>query len=284
MNRLIDLHTHSRASDGSMTPSELVRHAKDCGLSAIALTDHDTTDGVQEALEEAGKIGLEMIPGVEIGVDFHTEMHILGYFTKDNYSCISDSLLIMQRSREERNPKIIAKLNKMGFEISMDEVNREAGGGIVGRAHIAAVLAKKGYVKDIKEAFDLYLSTGKPAYFKKDKFTPQEGITAIAGCGGIPVLAHPVLMGLDDGELDAVVRRLIEYGLQGIEVYYGENTEDYTAMLEKLAEKYGLIATGGSDFHGNLKSNIKIGIGHCDLVVPYKVLIEIKSLLQKKRA
>jgi predicted metal-dependent phosphoesterase TrpH len=276
---LIDLHTHSKASDGSMTPRELVRHARDCGLSAIALTDHDTIDGIPEAVEEAQLTGLELIPGVEIGVDFSTEMHILGYFTKANYRCIGDTLSSLRKSRDERNPKIVSKLKELGFDISMKEVEKEAGGGVTGRPHIAAVLIRKGYVKDVREAFDMYLSAGKPAYFKKDKLTPSEGINKIAGCGGIPVLAHPVLLGMDYKQLDALLFRLTAYGLKGIEAYYVENTPKDTRMFLELAEKYKLIATGGSDFHGSFKSGTELGVGHGNLVVPYEVLAELKRKL-----
>lgn len=277
MERYIDLHTHSAASDGSMTPAELVRHAKNCGLAAIAITDHDTTDGVEEALAEAEKSGIEVVPGVEISVDYPTEMHILGFFFNGTHINIKPVLESLRRSREERNPKIVGKLKEMGFKIDMDEVEREAGGTIIGRPHIAKVLVRKGYLKSIEEAFDKLLGSGRPAYFKKDKLIPQEGIKQILKAGGIPVLAHPIYLCNDTLELDQIVGELAGYGLKGIEAYYVDNTGEDTANLLRLAIKYNLLVTGGSDFHGHFKTNIEIGTGHGNLRVPYELLKKLKG-------
>jgi predicted metal-dependent phosphoesterase TrpH len=176
MDKRIDLHTHSTASDGSMSPRELVRHAKDNGLSAIAITDHDTIDGVEEALDEGAKLGIEVVAGVEVSVDFEPEMHILGYFFGSNYKNIEPTLVKLKKSRDERNPKMVEKLKSLGFDITLEEVQAEAKGNIVARPHMANVLLKKGYVKSIREAFDKYLAEGKPAFVKKEKMSPEECI------------------------------------------------------------------------------------------------------------
>lgn len=277
MEKLIDLHTHSTASDGSMSPRELVRHAKEKGLLAVALTDHDTIDGVEEALEEGAKIGIEVIAGVETSVDFSPEMHILGYFFGDTYKNMEPTLEKLRINRTERNPKMVEKLNSLGFDITMEEVRAEAKGNIVARPHMASVLMKKGYVKSIQEAFEKYIADGKPAFVKKDKLTPEECIEAITKAGGIPVLAHPIFLDLSWAKLDELVARLVKAGLKGIEAYYVENKGNDTGNLLRLAIKYGIIATGGSDFHGSFKPDIEIGVGKGKLRVPYEVLENIKK-------
>lgn len=234
MDKFIDLHTHSTASDGTMTPSELVRHAKEAGLSALALTDHDTTDGIDEALEEGKKSGVEVIAGVEINVDFtpDSEMHLLGYFFEGNHKKIAPLLERLRASREERNPKMIKKLNELGFDISLEEVKREAKDKLVARPHIASVLFKKGYVKNISEAFDKYISVGRPAYVKREKLLPKEAIEEIVKCGGIPVLAHPIYLNVSTlEELHSLLQELKGYGLEGIEAFYSDNLPRDTMLF-----------------------------------------------------
>ncbi|MCR4436204.1 MAG: PHP domain-containing protein [Clostridiales bacterium] len=278
MDGIIDLHTHTTASDGSMNPGALVRHARAKGLAAIAVTDHDTVDGIEEALEEGEKLGIEVVPGLEISVDYKPEMHILGYFFNNTYKNIRGTLNRLKRSREVRNPKIIGKLNELGFCISLDEVKAEAKGEIVGRPHIAKVLMDKGYVKSIEEAFDKYLSSGKPAYFKKEKLTPEEGIRKIIEAGGIPALAHPIYLNLSLSQLDDLLGRLKQAGLKGIEAYYVDNTKDETGNFLRLAMKHELLATGGSDFHGSFKPDIEIGVGRGNLQIHYEVLEKLKGI------
>lgn len=275
----IDLHTHSTASDGSLSPKELVRHAKEKGLAAIALTDHDTLAGVKEALAEGKIIGVEVIPGVEISVNYKPEMHILGYFFDDIEASLEKTLETLLRNREERNPKIVRKLNELGFEISMKEVEEEAKGNVVGRPHIGKVLVKKGLVPSMEAAFDQFLAAGRPAYFKKDKLTPEQGIKAIIAGGGIPILAHPILLGMEIKELDQLLGELKEFGLRGIEAIYVENSGDDTGNLLRLAMKHGLLVTGGSDFHGNFKTGIEIGKGRGNLKVPYTLLDKMREPL-----
>jgi 3',5'-nucleoside bisphosphate phosphatase len=272
MDRLIDLHAHSTASDGSMSPRELVRHAKASGLAAIALTDHDTIDGIEEAMDEGNKVGLEVIAGLEISVDYKPEMHMLGYFFDGKHNNIKATLQELRESRKIRNPKIVNKLNELGFDITIQEVEAEAKGSVVGRPHIAKVLVNKGYVRSTEEAFDKYLSSGRPAYFKKDKLGPAEGIKAIADAGGIPVIAHPIYLNHSWSGLDKLLARLKEAGLMGVETYYVDNSREDTGNTLRLAIKHDLIATGGSDFHGNFKNGIEIGKGRGNLKVPYEIL------------
>jgi predicted metal-dependent phosphoesterase TrpH len=278
MERFVDLHTHSTASDGSMTPSEIVRHAKGSGLSAVALTDHDTVDGVKQAVEEGKKIGLEVVPGVEISLDYKTEMHLLAYFFDDSYMKIEPLLERFRRSREERNPKMVEKLNSLGMDITMEEVVAEAKGRVVARPHMANVMVRKGYVKSVAEAFERFISNGKPAYVKRDSLTPEKGIQAIREAGGIPVLAHPIYLRLDWGKLDELLLRLVSEGLMGIEAYYVDNSQEDTGNLLNLAIKHNIVAAGGSDFHGSFKPDIKIGSGRGNLKVPYEVLERLKAL------
>jgi len=275
-DRLIDLHTHSTASDGSMTPAELIRHAYEKGLAAVAVTDHDSMDGIEQALDEGRKLGIEVIAGVEISVDFDPEMHLLGYFFNGHYEPILKSLEKLRLMREQRNPKIIRKLNELGFDITMEEVNEKAGGVNVGRPHIARTLVDKGYVGSIAEAFEKYLSAGKPAYFKKDKLTPEEGVALIAKSGGVPVLAHPIYLDMAGIDLERLLPRLKAAGLKGIEAIYSENSEEQTAKLLELAEVNGLAVSGGSDFHGSFKPHIEIGIGRGSLRIPYELLDRLK--------
>lgn len=296
---LIDLHTHTTASDGSMTPAELVRHASRIGLAAVAITDHDTVNGVGEALLEGKKLGVEVIPGVEISVDFSkwdglfcssptelqpkdcqlpsfTEMHLLGYFPHGGYGFIQETLENLREKRDQRNPKIIGKLNEIGFDISMSEVNTPTAGGIIGRPHIAKVMADKGYVANIEEAFDKFLASGRPAYIRKEKLTPAEGICGITEAGGIPVLAHPTHLFMSRDRLDILLGQLAGMGLKGIEAYYTANTSEQTELFLKLARKHCLLVTGGSDFHGVYKPEIELGRGTGSLRVPYSVLERLK--------
>ncbi|WP_114300090.1 PHP domain-containing protein [Anaerobacterium chartisolvens] len=277
MDKYIDLHTHSTASDGSMSPGELVRHAAKCGLHAVAITDHDTVEGVDEAADEGRKLGIEVIAGVEISANYKPEMHILGYFFNGAHDNIKPALSRLRENRDVRNPKIIKRLNELGFNISLEEVEAEVMGSVVGRPHIAKAMLKKGYVKSIEEAFDKYLSTGRPAYFKKDKLTPEEGIKEILRAGGIPVVAHPIYLYHTWSELDKLFGNLVKSGLKGIEAYYVDNSADDTGNLLRLAIKHGLLVTGGSDFHGSFKNGIEIGVGRGNLKIEYVLLEKLKK-------
>ncbi|HWI54590.1 MAG TPA: PHP domain-containing protein [Desulfobacteria bacterium] len=279
MKNLIDLHVHSTASDGTMTPRELVFHAAARGLKAVALTDHDTVDGIAEAEAAGREAGIEVIPGVEIGVDYFGEMHILGYFINYSDPVLVEGLKKARSYRDERNPKMVEKLRELGFDVTMEEITDASEGKVIGRPHFAAVLVKKGYVRDTAEAFERYLGAGKAAYVKKDRLTPRQGIELIASSGGVPVLAHPKYLRIGDGQdLDGLVKELVSYGLRGMEVYYSEHSPEETGRFYKVAADNNLIITGGTDFHGSHKPEIEIGRGKGNLEVSYDLLKQFKKL------
>ncbi len=262
MQSLIDLHTHSTASDGTYAPAAVVDLARENGLSAIALTDHDTVAGVAEAAARAKEVGIDFLPGIEISAEFPAPgtLHILGYGVdplSPDLRSLTETLLA---GRDNRNPRIVAKLNELGMAITMDEVEAEAAGNVVGRPHIAAALMRKGHVKSIKEAFDKYLAQGAAAYFDKERLSPRQAIDRIRAAGGVAVLAHPVqLRTTNDAQLDRVVKDLVDLGLSGIEVYHSDHDELMVRKVRELAKKYALLQTGGSDFHGRNKPAISLG-------------------------
>ena len=275
---LIDLHVHTKASDGTMTPAQVVAHAMEKGLRALAITDHDTVDGVGEATLAGQELGLEVVPGVEVSVDYHNgEMHILGYYLDVHNPGLQKNLGLLLQYRDERNPRMIEKLRSLGFDITLDEVVEAAAGGVVGRPHFAAVMRKKGYVNSFDQAFDWYLGAGKAAYVKKERLTPREGIELIKAAGGIPVLAHPKYLKVDNNRLYSLVTELKGYGLQGIEAFYTTHTPAETQLFLKVAGANSLLVTGGSDFHGKNKPDIEIGTGEGQLAVPYSVLEQLKA-------
>jgi len=279
----IDLHTHTTASDGSLTPSQLVRYAKQKGLTVIAITDHDTTDGNGEAMAEGRHQEIVVVPGVEISVD-HTpgSMHMLGYFIDIESAGLKEKLHLLQDSRADRNPRIIEKLNALGVSITYQEVIEVSGGGQVGRPHIAQVLMQKGYTKGIQEAFDRYLGKGAPAYFDKFRLEPAQAIGMITDAGGVAVLAHPFTLNCTTSHLEGLVEELISLGLQGIEVYYTEHSLKQVSCYESLVKRYNLIATGGSDFHGANTEGIDLGRGRGGLHIPYELFEKLKNRSEGK--
>jgi len=279
---MIDLHTHSTASDGTYSPAELVRLAVKEGLSALALTDHDTVEGLAEARTEAERLGLAFVPGVEISVRFAGpgHCHILGYFVDPASENLRETLGLLQRARAERNRKMVEKLRALGIEITLEELESKAGGGEIGRPHFAALLVEKGVVRRVEEAFEKYLRKGAPAYVPKARLTEEEAFSAIRAAGGLPVLAHPVHLGLSPEELAAYVSRLREMGLAGIEAYYTDHSPEFTALCLDLARRFDLVVTGGSDFHGRNKPDIKLGRGFGNLRVPDECY---RSLLSRWR-
>lgn len=267
---MIDLHMHSTCSDGTFSPAELVRAAKAAGVTHMALTDHDTVSGLAEARAEAGRQGIAFLGGLEISAELQPgTMHILGYGFDESSPALLDKLEVVQRARRERNPKIVRKLNDLGFDLTMEEIESEAGGTVVGRPHFAAVMVKKGQAATTQEVFDRYLAKGKPAYENKARLSPEESIAAIRDAGGVAVLAHPLQMkARDEAELEAMIGRLVRAGLQGLECHYRNHTEEDTARFLKLASDHGLFPTGGSDFHGANRPKIHLGTGEGNLKVP----------------
>lgn len=240
----VDLHLHSTASDGQFSPSELVMMALERNLLTIAITDHDTTAGIDEALEAARGTGLEVIPGVEISCDVpHEEVHLLGYYLDHHHPALLGKLRAMRDARLRRAKGMLAKLAALGFPLPWEMVAELAGGGSVGRPHIAQAMVKMGYVASAGEAFDLYIGRDGPAYVERYKLSPLEAVSLIKQAQGLPVLAHPlkVIHFLPD---------LVEGGLIGLEVYYNGYSAEDIRELADLARKFDLIPTGGSDFHG----------------------------------
>jgi len=245
---LVDLHIHTTASDGKYSPDVIVARAAETGLKYISITDHDTIDGITPAIKAAKSYpGLTLIPGVEISTDLADgEAHILGYFIDYASPDFQKELEKFRDSRLGRGQRMVAKLNELGIKIDWSRVQAIAGDGAIGRPHVAQAMLEKGYVKTFEEAFDKYIGHGGPAYVEREKMTPQEAVALILSAGGIPVLAHPFTV----KDSEAMAAALKEAGLIGIEAYYKDNTPEQTAATLELAEKYGLIATGGTDYHG----------------------------------
>ena len=277
MEKLIDLHTHSLKSDGSMTPAEVVREAKRAGLAAIALSDHDTVDGIREAVAEGEKIGVEVIPAIEFSVQSKTETHILGYFIDIENPDLLKTLKEVVDLRIERNYVTCQRLNELGFDITIEEVRALAPNNFVGRAHFARVLMDKGYTKSVKEGFDLYMTSGKYAYCEKQRLTARDAVELIGKCGGISFLAHPHLTKLGDDELKEFLKELKGFGLSGLEGDYTDYTPEMQEKYQAMAKELGLLISGGTDFHAAMKPHISIGTGLGNMKIPYSVLEAMKA-------
>ncbi len=277
----VDLHVHSTASDGSSSPREVVAEAKARGLRAIALTDHDTIEGLEEALAAGAELGLEVIPGVEISADHNPgSMHILGYFIDHRDRRLDNQLQVLKQARADRNPQIIAKLQKLGLAITLAEVMEVAGGGQVGRPHIAQVLVRKGYVANFQEAFEKYIGNHGPAYVNKFRFAPKDAIAMITAAGGAAALAHPFTLEYSSTQhLKMILQQLREWGLTALEVYYPEHSPERQAQYKKLAQELGLLTTGGSDYHGVIKPEVKIGLVGPNQRVSYELVEKLQERL-----
>lgn len=278
MEKYIDLHTHSLKSDGSMTPAEVVQEAKRAGLAAIALSDHDTVDGLEEAIAEGEKIGVEVVPAIEFSVQSKTETHILGYFIDYNNPHLKKVMEEVVDLRIQRNHVTTQRLNELGFDITLEEVRALAPNNFVGRAHFARVLMDKGYTQSVKEGFDKYMSVGKYAYCEKQRLTARDAVELIAECGGISFLAHPHLTQLPDDELREFLIELKGYGLCGLEGYYTDYTPEMQAKYQNMATELGLAISGGTDFHAKMKPHISIGTGLGNMKIPYSVLENMKKI------
>ncbi len=277
MERYIDLHTHSIKSDGSMTPAEVVREAKQAGLTAIALSDHDSIDGVKEAMEEGRKIGVEVVPAIEFSVQSATETHILAYYLDIDSPKLLKTLEECKETREFRNSETCRKLNELGFDVTMDEARAIAPNGIIGRAHFARLLMDKGYTQSVKEGFKLYLENGKYAYCGVQRLTAEETVELIKDCGGLSFVAHLHLIKMEDEPLREFLTGLKAHGLNGVEGYYTEYTPEMQEKYQAMAKELGLMISGGTDFHAQMKPHISIGTGTGNLKIPYSVLENIKK-------
>ncbi len=276
--RACDLHIHSSASDGTLTPAQILALSIDRQLGAIALTDHDTIDGAKELLAANIPPSIKFMTGVEISAtpppSFRCpgSFHILGYDIDLEDPSLNQTLNTLQDARKNRNPQIIARLNVLGIAISLSDVEQEAADSQLGRPHIARVMIKNGFARSIDEAFDKYLGKGKPAYVDKYRLSSAQAVSLISAAGGIPVLAHPSLLETDSPqELERLLTTLKDMGLKGIEVYYPSHSPEQTALYARLAIRHRLLQTGGTDFHGNLKPDIQIGTGRGKLLVPFEL-------------
>ncbi len=278
---LIDLHTHSNASDGTLSPKDLIYYAASKGVSVLALTDHDTVSGLAEAMAAAKLINVDnpnsfsLIPGIEFAAFYNSrDIHILGLNIDSEHKGLIEIIDCAIEDRNRRNDKIIELFHKDGIPIQLEDLQNGRDNVAITRAHFARYLIDHGFVADRSEAFAKYMNPGCKFYVAREHLEPKVAIKTILDVGGIPVLAHPLLYKLNQNQLEALLRELISYGLQGLEVFYSSNINNDTDYLRSLANKYGLIMTGGSDFHGSNKPDIDIGVGRGNLVVPQSVLTQ----------
>ncbi len=275
MSGRVDLHVHTTASDGQFSPTEIVRRALDIGLTTIAITDHDTTEGVAEAVDAARGTRLEVIPGVEISTDvWRSELHVVGYYIDYADPSLCSKLALFRDSRLDRAQRMVAKLNRMGLPVAWDRVQEIAGEAAVGRPHIARAMLEVGHISSLDEAFHRYIGRNGPAYAERFKLSPAEAVQTILSANGLPVLAHPL-------HIQRMVPDLVEAGLRGLEVYYPGYSPEETRFLCRLASKYGLITTGGSDFHGeDVQPANKLG----GVMVPQVVAENLRARHENLRA
>ncbi len=278
----IDLHLHTTASDGSLPPEQVIVLAQAAGVSALAITDHDTVEGLPRAIEVGANAGIEVIPGIELSARYgpggpQGEIHILGYFLDWKDAGLHAALGRFRATRHARNPRIIEKLNALGLDITYEEVKALAGTESVGRPHIARVLMEKEYVTSAKEAFDRYLSAGAAAYVPRELPEPADAIAVIRAAGGVPVLAHPSWLERADQSIYKICERMKGEGLRGVEVHYSTHRPEQTAQYLETARRLDLLVTGGSDFHGLTKPDIQVGTGRGTLSVPQKLLEPLRA-------
>lgn len=278
---MIDLHCHSFFSDGTFSPEEIVIKAKKRGLRAIALTDHDTIDGLEAFQQSGQKYHIETITGIEFAAQYNRfseqEIHIVGLGFSPTAKALTEQMKLIVEARQIRNEKMIYALNQLGFDISYEQIQQNAAGNIITRAHFANVLVQKNIVKNTKEAFEKYLSTNKPAYVQRQTLSPALCIQTIQKSGGVAVLAHPTLYHMDYNEIEILAKELKSYGLIAIETQYSSYSSEQSRKITALADKLGLLYSGGSDFHGKNRPNIHIGVGKNNLQIPYSYWEALKK-------
>lgn len=275
----LDLHVHSTYSDGTLQPGELVELAAAKGLKAISITDHDTTAGTAEALEAGRRVGLEVIPGIELSVVFGDQhMHLLGYFIDPVNVGLHKALEAVQAARITRNIKIIDKIRSLGLEVRMSEVEKKSRVGQTGRPHIAQVLVEKNIARSMDDAFSRFLKRGAAAYVPRLMLDAEKAITLIREAGGLPVLAHPATIDNSLRKIPALLEQLVPAGLGGIEVYYPVHSAKNKKHLSALASRYDLVVTGGSDYHGDIRPGTMLAGGK-NVYVPYEILQQLKDKL-----
>lgn len=295
---MIDLHAHTTVSDGGDSPTELVNKAAAAGLSALAITDHDNDSGCAEAISVGNDLGVEVVPGVEISCDVddlaalglsptsRPTMHLLGYFIPQEDNPLTAALAELQDARANRNVRIVERLNELGIPVTFEEVENEAGGpgAQIGRPHFAAVLVRHGAVPDYQTAFDEYLAKGAKAYLSRKLYRPAEAVELMLSAGVVPVLAHPFTLNLSIQDLEVFVDSLVEAGLKGIEGYHGDMPEDQQEPYRALGRAKGLIVSGGSDYHGDMRPDRGLPGGKHNVTVPDEVLEKLRVESERLKA
>ena len=279
MTRMIDLHVHTTASDGTFTPSDVVLLAKKAGLAAMAVTDHDTISGVEEAVNKAKEVDLELVPGVEISVGDTEDVHIIGLYIDYKDTKLLKVMDTLSNYRKTRNEEMILNIRKEGFDITYEAIEKLMNTNNIGRLHIAYYMQKMGMVSDYRKVFKKYLIPGTKTYVPMKKLSEEKGINAILQSGGIPVLAHINYLKQSDADIEKTVRGLMGYGLKGIEVFYSGYDKRIEKLAYRISEKYNLIKSGGTDFHGARRPGVYLGTGRGNLCVPYEFLVDIKKKL-----
>ncbi len=279
----VDLHVHSNKSDGTCSPSDLVTLALSKGLSAFALTDHDTTEGIDEALDAAQKArkqgaDIEVIPGIEFSTEYEgKDIHIVGIDINYKSESFQKYLIEFQESRDNRNRKMCLKLAEHGVDITYEKLCTEYPDSVLTRAHYAKYMLEHGAVKSMSEAFDRYIGDRAPCFLPREKVTPARAVELILESGGIPILAHPILYHMSDARLEKLVAYLKSAGLVGIEAIYSTYNAAEERQIRKLARQYDLCISGGSDFHGDTKPGLEMGNGYGKLFIPYEVLEKLRE-------
>ena len=275
---MIDLHCHSTFSDGSLTPEQLADEAVKAGLSALALTDHDTVAGLPRFLAAAEGKSFRAVPGVELSVDCSSGvMHMLGYWMDTANPELARQMEWIRNGRDMRNRSMLEKLNALGFAMTWDEVQAMAGEDVVGRPHFGQVMIQKGYAKDKNEAFDKWLGDGKPGYADRPRLTAEVAVALIRQAGGVAVLAHPFSLRISRDAMASLFIELAAAGLAGVECYYSEHSVELTKEYLAMARQANLVPTGGSDFHGEVSPGIHLGVGFGGLCVPDEVLAQLEA-------
>ncbi|HDP81225.1 MAG TPA: PHP domain-containing protein [Spirochaetes bacterium] len=277
MTKRIDLHVHTTASDGLYSPVQMVDMAVDMGLCAMAITDHDTVEGLPEACARASERGFNLIPGIEFSIDFPKgTFHLVGLYLNYRDDRLLAALRNLKSLRENRAQRILEDLNKNGIFIPFDEVQKEAAGGSIGKPHFGRVLVRHGYAADLDQVFERFMVDGKPGDVPREKISAREGMELIKGAGGIPVIAHPVSLGLNGpGAYDEFIGKLITMGLRGIEAYAAMHNREWADAFLLLARKHGLLVTGGSDFHGDRGE--EIGLWGPEELIPCDLLEALET-------
>lgn len=273
----IDMHVHTTASDGTCSPAEVVKLAKEKGLAAIAITDHDTVSGYAEAKKAGDELGIEVVPGIEISTRYLGPVHILGYYLDTESPVLNEVSQWLVEDRDRRNRKMAALMRADGLDVDYDRM-RERFGAVIGRPHFAELLVEMGLAESVNDAFARFVERGQKYYASRNFLPIERSIRLIREAGGVPVMAHPFQYKLDDAQLRELIRLCIKNGLMGMECRYSGYDEEKVQYLLNLAKEYSLLPTGGSDFHGSVKPHIQLGDGMGNLQVPYRFLTGIKAL------